>query len=384
MAAIIDDLLTTDNRGKFDSVAWGDAAWEHCSAGLCLIDAAGLMVRTNSVFTQCLGYADDALVGTSLFRLFSVENHQAMQALHESIVTGRLESKWLSEDAVFVHFTGRPVVSYSRNRRIEREGTVKRLITVFELSQLGRTAGLAEQVHRAKNFSALAGVIANDLNNLLSIVLGYTALLHDPKVEKSRIRVAADGVDGAVNRASSLVRQTLYLARRPDPVTKIVDFPRFVEHTLGSLRSAISNRPVETDLSLSRLLNAVHVDPGQMTDALAELFGLIKAAEPSAAWPIRVVTRVVEGSEVRERFSTAEDSSYAMLEIVHPAQPCSASASPFSATASGNESKSGLNLGLTMVERILDGHRGFLGRELLTGGGLVFFGLFAVVPGIGS
>ncbi len=368
---MMDEGLISD-RQEFDATEDGDGIWDHCAAGLCLIDEAGIVVRINRELANCLGRSVEDLQGRSVVELHPADVGEAMIALHAAIFDGRPEAEWAAKDMSFLHANGRPVVAWARNRKITlKDGSALRLITMVEMSQLSRDDALAEQVHRAKNFAALAGVIANDLNNLLSIVLGYTALLQDPKAEAGRIKIVAEGVDGAVNRASTLVRQTLYLARRPDPIVKVVDFTRFVEHTIGSLRAAIGNRPIETDISFSRRLSTVRLDPGQMTDALGELFELIRAVEPKASWPIRVSTRATPGAKVRERFGTADHDDYAVLEIVHPAQPRTVSRAPFSAQTAPDP-KPGLDLGLTMVERILDGHQGFLGREVLTGDGLAF------------
>lgn len=377
---MIDDALISDRDDGFVPAAWADEIWDQCAAGLCLVDEAGLIVRGNEEFAKCLGRSVRALEGRSIVELHPADSRSAMMAVHNAIFDGQPESDWASKEMGFIHTNGRPVVVFARNRKIEREGEKPlRLITILEMSQLGRDDDLAEQVHRAKNFAALAGVIANDINNLLSIVLGYTALLHDPKAEAGRIKIVAEGVDGAVARASTLVRQTLYLARRPDPVLKVVDFTRFVEHTIGSLRGSMANRPIETDISLSRKLSAVQLDPGQMTDALGEIFELIKMAEPKASWPLKVTTRLTEGAKVRDRFGDADAGDYAVLEIMHPAQPRAASRAPF-ASQPPAEPKQGLDLGMTMVERILDGHRGFLGRELLTGQGLVFSVYLPLTP----
>jgi len=369
---MIEDVLISERDDGFEPEVWADAIWEQCAAGLCLIDEAGLVVRVNQEFATSLGRTIGALEGRSMTDLHPADTQSAMMALHEAMFDGKPEFVWSAKDMVFLHANQRPIVAFARNRKVTRpDGVTLRLITMLEMSQLGRDDDLAEQVHRAKNFAALAGVIANDINNLLSIVLGYTALLHDPKAEVRRIKIVAEGVEGAVGRASTLVRQTLYLARRPDPVTKVVDFARFVEHTVGSLRGAIGNRPIETDISLSRKLSAVRLDPGQMTDALGELFELIRAAEPKAGWPLKVTTRLAEGAQVQHRFPDADSENYAVFEIMHPSQPRSASRSPFS-VQTPPEPQTGLNLGVTMVERILDGHRGFLGRETLTGDGIVF------------
>lgn len=369
---MIDDVLISERDDGFEPQDWANEIWDQCAAGLCLVDEAGLVVRVNQEFATSLGRTTGALEGRSVTELYPEDRRTAMMTLHEAIFDGKPESEWVAKEVVFMHASGRPVVAFARNRKVaQANGTTLRLITMLEMSQLGRDDDLAEQVHRAKNFASLAGVIANDINNLLSIVLGYTALLHDPKADEGRIKVVAEGVDSAVNRASTLVRQTLYLARRPDPVTKVVDFTQFVENTVGSLRSAIGNRPVETDISLSRELSAVRLDPGQMTDALAELFELIKGADPKASWPLKVTTRLAERSKVQDRFPDADSDNYAVFEIMHPAQPRSASRAPFS-VQSAPEPKTGLDMGVTMVERILDGHRGFLGRETLTGEGIVF------------
>lgn len=369
---MIDDALISDRDDGFEPEAWADEIWDQCAVGLCLVDEAGLIVRANQEFATCLGRSVQSLEGRSIVELHPADSRSAMMAVHNAIFDGQPKSDWASKDMGFMHTNGRPVVVFARNRKIQRaDEKPLRLITMLEMGKLGRDDELAEQVHRAKNFAALAGVIANDINNLLSIVLGYTALLHDQKADKGRIKIVAEGVDGAVARASTLVRQTLYLARRPDPVLKVVDFIRFVEHTIGSLRGSMANRPIETDISLSRKLSAVQLDPGQITDALGEIFELIKVAEPKASWPLKVTTRLAEGKKVRDRFGDADANDYAVLEIMHPAQPRAASRAPFSPQTQ-TEPKPGLNLGLTMVERILDGHRGFLGRETLTGDGLVF------------
>lgn len=346
--------------------------WHQSAAGLCLIDEGGEVLCANLAFAHALGYEADEMVGMAISRLHPPDVMVAMKALHRSLVEDAPATVWAGREMRFQHRRGRPITGYARNARFtDAEGEVYRLITMVNLSDIVRADYRLEQMQRAENFSALASAVSNDLNNLLSIILGYTALLQDGQADARRLRVVSEGVEGAVHRASTLVRQTLYLARRPDASLRPIGLNGFVEQRVEAARAVIGERAFELELSTNSKLAHVPVDQGQLGDALDEALQRVHAVDPEGLRPLRVRTLFQSGEEVRHRFVNATDSEYALVEISHAGRPRSASRSPFSAIDL-SEATSGTDLGITMIERIVESHRGYLAYQTFSGGGVSF------------
>ncbi len=346
--------------------------WHQSAAGLCLIDEGGEVLCANLAFAHALGYEADEMVGMAISRLHPPDVMIAMKALHRALVEDAPATVWAGREMRFQHRRGRPVTGYARNARFtDAKGDVFRLITMVDLSDIVRADYRMEQMQRAENFSALASGVSNDLNNLLSIILGYTALLQDGHADARRLRVVSEGVEGAVHRASTLVRQTLYLARRPDASLRPTGLNGFVEQRVEAARNVIGERAFEVDLASNSKLLHVPLDQGQLGDALDEALQRVHAVDPEGLRPLRVRTLYQSGEEVRHRFGNATDSEYALIEISHAGRPRSASRSPFSAIDL-SEATSGTDLGITMIERIVESHRGYLAYQTFSGGGVSF------------
>jgi|GEM_PF-1420705 len=220
-----------------------------------------------------------------------------------------------------------------------------------------------------EDLPAVVGSISNEFNNLLSIMLGYTALLQEGAVDEARARVVAEGIEGAVRRASSLVRQTLYLGQRAEPVLQAADFNTFVDTCIQHRRSVSGERPYRVDFSLHRQLGTLPFDPQQLGDAVDELLTRLNRIDPAGARAVSVRTAVLTGEETGQRWPEADASDHVLLELRHEGVH-TASALPVPKGEVASESSR--DLGLVVVKRIVGAHRGFFETESLARGGKVF------------
>lgn len=218
---------------------------------------------------------------------------------------------------------------------------------------------------------AVVGSISNDFNNLLSIILGYTALLQEQEggVDEARARLVAEGIEGAVRRASALVRQTLYLGQRAEPVLQASDLNAFVETCIQHRRSVNGERPYRVDFSVQRDLQTVPFDPQQFGDAIDEMLVRLGRVDPAGARAITVRTAVLSPEEVAVDWPDAVARPHAFLELRHDGIH---TASSFPAGGQGRDDGVGHDLGLTVVRRIVQAHRGQFFTEGLSRGGRVF------------
>ena len=346
--------------------------WDQTAAGICLVGAEGEVRQCNRAFADLMGYPEADLVGMPLLRLQPAEHAMAMQALHREIIEQEDPAVWLGKETHFANKRGRPIATYTRNARVvDGEGEVHRLITVVDLSDSARANRRLEMINRIEIHAALSTSVSNDLNNLLSIILGYTALLRDGSSDQRRQQVVAEGVDGAVQRATSLVKQSLYMMRRPEPVRQKTDLGKFLENKLQVVRAEIGDRPVELELSMVSELKEVPLDSMQLGEAVGEMVRRLHQFEPDTARGLRTRTRWEAGSLVRQKFSKADARTYAIVELINPGRPRVSSRPPMPLEELSEESTKH-DLGLTMIERIIETHQGFIKYTSEAGGAAMY------------
>ncbi|HMF59190.1 MAG TPA: histidine kinase dimerization/phospho-acceptor domain-containing protein, partial [Vicinamibacterales bacterium] len=80
-----------------------------------------------------------------------------------------------------------------------------------------------EQARRMEAIGRLAGGVAHDFNNILTIILGYSEMILGSPSASEKVRQDAQAVLDATARATSLTRQLLLFSRRQDVKPQTID-----------------------------------------------------------------------------------------------------------------------------------------------------------------
>lgn len=132
---------------------------------------------------------------------------------------------------------------------------------------------LEEQLRNAQQLEAigrLAGGVAHDFNNILSIIMGHGELLLATVAADERVRNGVEQIQRAADRAASLTQQLLAFSRRQVLQPKVMDLNEAVADTQKMLARVIGE-DIELVASLHPSLVAVKVDPGQVEQVLMNL-----------------------------------------------------------------------------------------------------------------
>jgi two-component system, cell cycle sensor histidine kinase and response regulator CckA len=123
------------------------------------------------------------------------------------------------------------------------------------------------QLHQAQKMESvgrLAGGVAHDFNNMLSVILGHTEMALDDVDPAAPLHASLQAINYAAERSATLTRQLLAFA------PKVIDINETVAGMLNMLRRLIGE---DIDLSWqpgeARL--PVKVDPAQIDQLLANL-----------------------------------------------------------------------------------------------------------------
>ncbi len=126
------------------------------------------------------------------------------------------------------------------------------------------------QAQKMESVGRLAGGVAHDFNNALSVIQGFTELVLDDTDPKGQMHEDLNEIHMAANRAADITRQLLAFARKQTISPLVLDLNENVESMLKMLRRLIGE-----DIDLAWLpgvnLWSVEMDPTQIDQILANL-----------------------------------------------------------------------------------------------------------------
>ena len=135
------------------------------------------------------------------------------------------------------------------------------------------------QVRKFEEFGRLAGGLAHHLNNLLTVVTGYSELLltQVPEVDPRHGGIAK--IRAAGERAAELTRELLAFSRRQVLQPRAVEVNRFLSERSTTLRD-LAGHSVHFTFSPGEDTGSIRVDPEPLHQALVHLVANARDAMP--------------------------------------------------------------------------------------------------------
>ena len=229
----------------------------------------GTVRSWNAAAERIFGYSAEEMVGSSIFRLIPPELHDEERHILNEIRQGHRISHYETQR---VHKNGSRViisltVSPVRNAAgvLIGAASVKRDITVQR--------NLEEQLRQAQKMEALgqlAGGVAHDFNNILTIISGFAAFLGRSIPSDSPAYPDLLGIEQATDRATQLTQQLLAFARHQTPRIEVLDLAVVVNEVAAMLRRLLGEH-IRLEVRPTAAPVWVRTDRGQMSQVLINL-----------------------------------------------------------------------------------------------------------------
>jgi two-component system, cell cycle sensor histidine kinase and response regulator CckA len=196
----------------------------------------------------------------------------------------------------------------------DERGRLRGAILVFR--DITSRRQLEEQLSHARKMDAvgrLAGGVAGDFNNVLTVIAGYGELLRSQIPASSPLRRFADEILYAGERAAGLTRQLLSFSRAQSAQPKVADLNALIASMEPMLRRMLGEA-VELLVLPGPSLGRVRIDSSQMQQAILNLGANAHEAMPNGGRMV-IETANVEVEEYTAKKAGVRPGAYIMLAV---------------------------------------------------------------------
>ena len=235
-----------------------------------LKDPQGVYLACNSRFERFFGAKETEIVGKTDYAF--LDRHEAdlfKKRDMQTIARGRACTS--EEEITFADDGHREHLETIKTPMFNDDGELIGVLGIGRniTERLNLQAQLV-QAQKMESVGRLAGGVAHDFNNMLSVIRGNAELLLDDIARNSPLVESLHEIVNAAERSSSLTRQLLAFARRQTIAPEVINLNDAIEGILKMLRRLIGE-DIELTWIPAKEPWPVKMDPSQIDQILANL-----------------------------------------------------------------------------------------------------------------
>jgi PAS domain S-box-containing protein len=330
---------------------------ESLTAGVITIDLEGRIKSINRSGCAILHIKSEQIIGAEYDRIFG----KTLAGAHSlcDLLSGGEGYRDLEKDVRIDDGTVIPISASSAPINDGVVNTVGALEVFVDLTEVKR---MQEEMARVRSLAALgevAAVIAHEVRNPLSGIAGFAALLRDELGDDHPHVGYVDKISAGVQRLNRSVTSLLEYARDLRHEPRAGDLNSLVKETIDFFRMDLHarNSDAQVDLSLPAEPTVCEFDRENLGGALVNLLKNADEAMPSGG----TISVNLAANDGKVMLSIADQGTSIPEEIREKIF------APFFTTRNG-----GTGLGLALVKKVVEAHRGMIEVDSGDGVGSTF------------
>lgn len=378
MAAIANQIgVALENAGLFDQLRKSEERYmdlfEHSPDMYHIVNRDGIIVSCNQTEADRLGYRKEELIGEPVLKLYPAPYTADARRLLAEIFENNYEVSGLEEQMVtkageLIDVSVNTSIIYGEDRRPVLMRAVARDIT--EKKKLESKILHAQRIDSIGN---LAGGVAHDFNNILTSILGSTAIMRRKMKKTDPWYRFAEIIEIAAKRGAGLTRQLLTFARKGTTQFRPVVVNDIIEETLDLFERSVE-KSIEIRKELAEELTVINGDDGQIQQAILNLLINARDAMPDGG-TIMVKSEVLKFDELPQKpIGESRSGDFVGMSVIDTGAGMDRHVQqhifePFFTT---KDQGKGTGLGLSVVYGVINSHEGFITVQSDVGKGSVF------------
>jgi PAS domain S-box-containing protein len=241
--------------------------------GFIVVDREYRILSANKAFCNWVGLSEKQVIGSRCHEL----THQQAQPCFTLGEDCPVKSTFETGER-HVAFHTHPDRTGTQNHlelkaypMTDASGSITSVIeTINDVTEKRKLQEQLVQSQKMESVARLAGGVAHDFNNMLSIIIGHTELALEQTEPSQPLFADLTEIRKAGERSAALVKQLLAFARKQTVSPKVLDLNKTVAGLLKMLRPLIGEN-IDLDWRPGEDLLPVKIDPSQIDQLLANL-----------------------------------------------------------------------------------------------------------------
>lgn len=346
--------------------------WDISADGMYMTDKQGILVQVNNAFCQMVAKKKEELVG-QYYTIIHSESQQAklLDNYRKDFQTKDILRKNVQD---WVLWNGRKACFELSNSFFEQTGGPTYVLSLIR--DVTESRHLEEQLRTAQKMEAvgrLAGGVAHDFNNILTVIQGYLGLIkQDERIPHDLIETIEE-VEKSAQRATDLTRQLLAFSRRQPLVIQSIDLSELVRNMLRLLERLLGE-DIAISFQQHPVQNRIHADSGMMEQVLMNLTVNARDAMPNGGTLFIDVEQVTITPEQAILTDEARPGDFIRLSVKDTGcgMDSTTMARLFEPFFTTKDIGKGTGLGLSTVYGIVKQHHGWIEVASQVGKGTTF------------
>ncbi len=347
--------------------------YEHSPDMYHSVDRRGIIVNCNLTESEVLGIRKDDIIGRPLLRLYPESQHgHVRNNLAKLFERGEelkdVEEQVQKQDATLIDVSVNSSIVYD----VDGKPSFARMV-LRDITEKKKMEAKILQAQKIDSIGNLAGGVAHDFNNILTLILGSASIMRRKLKDDPRWMKYVDLIETSSRRGAAVTRQLLTFARQTNPHVRLVDMNTLIDQTLR-LFEATTTKAISIKYVPSAEAVVVMGDEGQLQQALLNLCLNARDAMPNGGTLSIRCGSLFLNERQANLFAEGKMGEYVMLSVADTGAGISKGIlhrifEPFFTT---KEPTKGTGLGLSVVHGVVRSHNGYINVDSEINTGTIF------------
>jgi PAS domain S-box-containing protein len=258
-----------------------EALLESASQAILSVDGSGKIVLANHRAEEMFNYTREELLGASVEMLLP-ESKRGVHARHREQYFGQPRVRPMG---IGMELSGRKRcgIEFPVEVILSAIHTPEGVFGIAFVTDISQRKLLEEQLVHAQKMEAvgrLAGGVAHDFNNMLTVISGYNRMILDELQPDDPLRDYVEEIARAAGRAGAITKQLLIFSRRQMVEPQIISVNAIISQ-IEKMLLRLLGEDIQLTLDLQQDVANIKADPNQLEQAIVNLAVNARDAMPS-------------------------------------------------------------------------------------------------------
>jgi PAS domain S-box-containing protein len=242
---------------------------ENSSDVIAIVDAQGRFSYVSHTVRRILSYEPEDLIHHSAFEIIHPDDLASARRELERVM--RVPNTASTTQLRCRHANGTwHLLETVGMLRVGGNGQPTVVVNARDITERRHLEDQLRQAQKMESVGQLAGGVAHDFNNILTVIQGHASLLGADGELGDRQRSSVQQIVLATDRAANLTRQLLAFSRKQVLQQRYLDLNGVV-HNMGKMLQRILGEDVSLHVHFDKQLPAIHADQGMIEQVLMNL-----------------------------------------------------------------------------------------------------------------